>query len=159
MTYQIRQYSNITEAVTRREIIQEFRKWKVTQYDFPIANGIGEAAARVRFVLRDIPMDIDCSSQRNYKDNLRCIYFAIYSMRMDEKRGISDVLKKAYLQLSAPEKGRDPYEVLGVRPDTSLEDIEAMYKIKAKRLHSDVGGDDEQMKELNIALEKIKVER
>src|SRR3990167_363707 len=157
MSYKLN--TSVSESQTRKEIVREFKKWGVSQYDFPISNGIGDAAATVRFMLRNIPMNMDCNSQRNYKDNLRCIYFAIYSMRMDEKRGISDVLKKAYLQLPAPEQERDPYEVLGVRPDTSLEDIEAMYKIKAKRLHSDVGGDDEQMKELNIALEKIKVER
>lgn len=67
--------------------------------------------------------------------------------------------RAAYLQLPAPPKTRDPYEVLGARPDTALEDIEAMFRIKAKRLHPDVGGSGDEMKELNEAWERIKAER
>ncbi len=74
---------------------------------------------------------------------------------MNEKRGIADTLAKAYLQLAAPAQKRDPYEVLGVRPDTPLDDIKAMYLVKAKRLHSDVGGEDDAMKEVNEAWAEI----
>ena len=149
----------VSESRTRKEIAVEFRKWKVREYDFPASSNIGEKTAKVRFVLRDKPIEISCSSQREYKDNLRCIYIAVWAMRMNEKRGIADTMQQAYLQLAAPEMERDPYEVLGVRPDAPLEVIEASHKALAKSHHPDVGGSDEAMKELNSALEKIKFER
>lgn len=54
---------------------------------------------------------------------------------------------------------RDPYEVLGVRSDTDMEDIELIYKAKAKRAHPDAGGSVEAMKELNKAIDKIRKEK
>jgi len=93
-------------------------------------------------------------------DNLRVLYLAVEAIRLNEVRGIGDVVREAYLQIAAPAKGRDPWEVLGVRPDTPLEDCEAMYRIKAKRLHPDTGnGDEAGMKELNAAIEKIRKEQ
>ncbi len=149
---------------TRREIEDEFRKWRtdswaeseVSDYEIPLRLDRSQTSASVRFVLRGIPVTVECSSQEGYRDNLRCIFYAIEAMRMNEKRGIADTMKNAYLQLSAPAQGRDPYEVLGVRPDTPLDDIKAMYLVKAKRLHSDVGGEDEAMREVNEAWAEIK---
>ena len=151
--------TNVTEARTRKEIEIELRKWKdVGEFDFPVPSEIGSRRAVCRFVLAGNPVVIDCDSQPSYRQNLRAIYYAIWSMRMNEKRGISDTLRKAYLQLEGPgTRKRDPYEVLGVRPDIPFEDIEAMYKIKAKRSHPDVGGSNEAMQELNEAWEEIQL--
>lgn len=154
--------TNWTEARSRREIVMQLDRWKnddwnaIGEYDFPVPEKVGSADATVRFELRGTTITVACSSQATYKQNLRCVAFAIEAMRMNEKRGIADTLAKAYLQLAAPAQQRDPYEVLGVRPDTELADIKAMYLAKAKRLHSDVGGkDDEAMKELNESWQAI----
>lgn len=167
MTY--RMDSTVDVDRTRRQIVEEFRKWKpggstyaaseITDHEFPLRMDRKETKASVRFVLRGMPVVVECDSQWEFRDNLRCIFYAVQGMRMNEVRGIADTMQNAYLQLAAPDTGRDPYEVLGVRPDTELADIEAIYRSKAKRMHSDVGGDDAAMKELNDALERIKVER
>lgn len=156
----------VTEARTRKQISDEFRKWNndgsgetVSQYDFPAPEAIGSRKAICRFILRSQAIVVECESQPDYATNLRAIYYAVKSMRMNEKRGIADTMRKAYLQLEAPPQKRDPYELLGVRPDTPLEDIEAMFKIKAKRAHPDVGGSDKEMKELNEAWEQIQEEQ
>jgi hypothetical protein len=148
---------------TRRAIEDEFRKWRkeswadseISDYEIPLRLDRSQTSASVRFVLRGIPVTIECSSQEGYRDNLRCIFYAIEAMRMNEKRGIADTMKNAYLQLAAPTQKRDPYAVLGVRPDTPLDDIKAMYLVKAKRLHSDVGGKGDAMKEVNEAWAEI----
>lgn len=150
-----------TEARSRWEIIEQFNRWNnddwkaIGEHDFPVPEKVGSAEATVRFELRGTTITVSCSSQVTYRQNLRCVAFAVEAMRMNEKRGIADTLAKAYLQLGAPQQKRDPYEVLGVRPDTPLDDIKAMYLVKAKRLHGDVGGDDEAMKEVNEAWEEI----
>lgn len=159
-------HSRTSEAVTRREIAEEFRKWNprygsplIETYDFPPPMSVGSVQATVRFVLRGMSLEVACSSQYNYGDNLRCCFYAIHSMRMNEVRGIADTMQNAYAQLAAPKAHRDPYEVLGIRPDAPMAIVDAAYRALAKTTHSDVGGDDEEMKELNAALERIKEER
>ena len=49
---------------------------------------------------------------------------------------------------------REAYAVLGLLPRASREDIEAMYRIRAKQLPLDHGGSDEAMAELNAARER-----
>ncbi|MDQ3764671.1 MAG: hypothetical protein M3460_24970 [Actinomycetota bacterium] len=71
--------------------------------------------------------------QKRAVDNLRVLYLAVEAMRLNERRGISDVIASAYLQLEAPTEIVDPYEVLEIRPDTPLEVAEAAYKQKCGR--------------------------
>jgi hypothetical protein len=152
---------------TRREIESEFRKWRkdswqdseVSDYEIPLRLERSQTNAFVRFVLRGIPITVECSSQGSYQDNLRCIFYAVEAMRMNEKRGIADTMKNAYLQLSAPARGRDPYEVLGVRPDASMEIVKAAYRTLAKRHHPDVGGKAADMEEIEKAHNAIIEER
>lgn len=152
-----RMHTTVEAERTRRQIEEELRKWRqVTDYEMPLRLDRSQTSAAVRFALRGIPITIECSTQASYANNLRCIFYAVEAMRMNEKRGIADTMQNAYLQLAAPAKGRDPYEVLGVRPDAPLEDIKAMYLVKAKRLHLRGGGeDDAAMQELNGAWELI----
>ncbi len=152
---------------TRREIEDEFRKWRahswsdsdVSDYEIPLRLDRSQTNAFVRFVLRGIPVTVECSSQESYGGNLRCIFYAIEAMRMNEVRGIADTMKNAYLQLAGPAQGRDPYEVLGVRPDADPEIIGAAYRALAKKLHPDAGGDADEFKEIDEAYSKIVKER
>lgn len=153
---------------TRREIEDEFGKWRkdswsepdVSDYEIPLRMDRSQTSAFVRFVLRGIPITIECSTQDEYRGNLRCIYYAVEAMRMNEKRGIADTMKNAYLQLAAPAVGRDPYEVLGVRPDAEWEVIKAAHRAQANRTHPDkLGGSADAFKEVEEAKEKIAAER
>ncbi len=54
---------------------------------------------------------------------------------------------------------RDPYEVLGVRPDSPGEVIDAAYKAMAKKRHPDAGGSNTAMREVNEAYERIKADQ
>ena len=98
------------------------------------------------------------SEQARAVDNLAVLVIGIDQMRLNEKRGLTNVMQQAYLQLAAPPRERDPYEVLGVRRDSPREVLEASYKALAKSRHPDAGGSDEAMAELNAAYERIKAE-
>lgn len=153
-----------TEAQTRKEILAQFETWNrdhyprgvVGSYDFPAPEKIGDAEAVVRFELRGAPFVMRCRSQSSYRLNLRCVFYAIEAMRLNEKRGIGETMREAYAQLPAPARERDPFEVLGVRPDAPLAIAEAAYREATKTAHPDRGGSNEAMAELNAAIEKVR---
>ena len=157
-----RTHTTWTEARSRQEVVEQLTRWGnddprcIGAYDFPVAPSVGSAEATVRFDLRGQPVVVSCRSQPSFRQNLRCVAFAVESMRMNEKRGIADTLAKAYVMIEAPREQRDPYEVLGVRPDADPADIEAVYRSKARRMHPEAGGSEEAMKELNNAFAEIR---
>ena len=56
-------------------------------------------------------------------------------------------------------KEANPYEILGVQPTDSMILIDLIYKARAKVLHPDKGGNEEEFKRLVAAYEQIKSER
>ena len=161
--------TNWTEAKCRREIVTQLERWNKDEwntvgdkYDFPVPQEVGGAVATIRFELRGVAIVVSCDSQHTYRQNLRCVAFAIEAMRMNEKRGIADTLRKAYLMLEAPAEAIDPYELLGVRPDAAMEIVEAAYRSMSKHgehRHPDLGGSEDRSKELNDAYGRIQRER
>lgn len=150
---------------TRGDIEDEFRRWNqqagetvVSDYDLPMMRP-GQVKAEISFLLRGQPMRVSIDRWGDFATNLRCAYLNIRDMRLAEARGSLEAMRETLTALPAPARDRDPYEVLGVRPDADLEDIEALYRVKARRLHPDAGGNAEAMRELNQAYERIKKER
>jgi hypothetical protein len=88
-------------------------------------------------------------------DNLWALAVGLDDIRMNEIRGLDTIAEQVYQALPAP-RSRDPWEVLGLRPDADLDAIEAVYRTKAKRLHPDAGGNAEAFRELNEAYERVK---
>lgn len=102
------------------------------------------------------------NKQARAVDNARVLFKAIEALRLNEVRGIDDVMREAYLRLPAPEqqvRERDPWEVLGLRDDAPNELIEPTYKALAKSKHPDAGGSEAAFKELHTAYERVKVMR
>lgn len=159
--------TNWTAADSRLQIRIELERWNprygtpavdLDTIDFPKAR-VEVTKAAVHFALRGVNIKIECDSQASYKQNIRCVCYAVNAMRMNEKRGIADTMARAYLQLEAPKEQRDPYVVLQVRPDASIEIVEASYKALAKRHHPDKGGDAKMFKEIQDAYDRVKKER
>lgn len=88
-------------------------------------------------------------------DNLWALALGLDAIRLNEQRGLDDVARQMYQMIAAP-RTRDPYEILGVRPDADEDVIDAAYRAKAKRMHPDAGGSVERMAELNAAWEAVK---
>lgn len=152
------------------ELEREMRLWGIDKSNYVVANtarakdsfmqSANDRRVSVRFFKPDgREVNLVYDAQERAVDNLRVLFLAIHSLRLNELRGIEGLLSSAYLQIAGPEVSRDPYEVLGVRSDTDLEDIEAMYRSKAKRTHPDAGGTDAAFKEVQDAIERIRRDR
>jgi hypothetical protein len=115
-----------------------------------------ERTITLTYLLRGRTISLTMGKQDRAVDNLRVLFLAVEAMRLNERRGISDVLESAYLQLAAPTQEIDPYELLEIRPDASLEVAEAVYKAKVRNIHPDRGGSTEHMKIFNKAIEEIR---
>jgi hypothetical protein len=92
--------------------------------------------------------------------NLRSLGLAIDGMRQLERHGGSFMLEKAFdgfLALAPPNWKKPWREVFGVKPDWQG-DLKALFREKARERHSDVGGNDTLMAELNIAYKEAQQE-
>ena len=150
---------------TMQELDGEMRRWGITQWETNYPKGARSEAwsqkeedrtVKLTYTKNGKTVTLVMGKQNRAVDNLRVLYLAVEAMRLNERRGISDVLESAYLQLAAPTQAIDPYELLEIRPDTSLEVAEAAYKAKVRKVHPDRGGSSEQMKALNRAIDEIR---
>jgi hypothetical protein len=166
--------TNKTWNETESELDETMSKWGVTDWSVTRARGVrltGTAAwnaqsskdrsVTLRYTKngRDVVLTMD--KQERAVDNLRVLYLAVEAMRLNERRGIAEVVQQAYAQLQAPANPiiTDPYELLGVRSDAPLEVIEAAFRARMKAVHPDAGGSDQQAKQLTAAMEQLRRER
>jgi hypothetical protein len=147
---------------TQRELRDCFDAWP--DAELVSARNLKDASdtAEVVFEFRGETVRVQYGLQHRYRDNLRAIYLTIEGLRMAYRRGLGDLLTNTVsqmLHLGAGAQVRDPYEVLGVRPDAPLAVAEASYKALARERHPDTGGTDDDMRELNDAIARIRKER
>jgi len=167
-SYHVR--TKVSWAQTRADLEDCFRKWGVLEWTARAACDHGQEASyslaqEFRFVTvayrhpggREVTLSY--GRQDRPVDNFRVLFLAMDALRLNEARGLAEVMEKAYLQLAGPLTERDPYEIMGLRPDADMEIIEAVYRRLAQTRHPDLGGSTEAMTELNSAYERIKTER
>lgn len=162
---------------TERDLKECFRRWGVSDKQFEITAQLSGASA-ASWQLNNTPakrevlvtfthpstgvvVPVKSSSQARAVDNFRVCYLALDAIRLNEARGVADVVQQVYMALPAPAVVRDPYEVLGVRSDTDQAVVEASYKAMRRKYHPDnqESGDADRFKELEVAYEAIKKER
>lgn len=88
--------------------------------------------------------------------NMRSLTMAIEGLRQMERHGGAVMMERAFTGFAAiaPPDWKKPWrEVFGLKPDWrgSVDELRALYKQKAKNRHSDSGGNDSLMAELNVA--------
>lgn len=145
------------------ELARVFYQWGVTDWE-ATRNVMGsranseqvteaERTVTVRFVKGGKTVTLPMSRYATASQNLKALTLCLDDMRMLERRGLDDAAQAAYLQLGGPVAPveRDPWEVLGLRPDASVQQIEAMFRLLAQTAHPDHGGTDAAMEELNRA--------
>jgi len=149
-------YIDLSDTMDKWGVIS----WKVTEPKGAKQEAIHqsdvERKVTLTYILRGRTINLTMGKQDRAVDNLRVLFLAVEAMRLNERRGISDVIESAYLQLAAPTQAIDPYELLEIRPDASLEVAEAVYKTKVRNIHPDRGGSSDQMKALNRAIDEIR---
>ncbi len=154
-----------------REIADEFRLWGVDEWEISQPRGARfqgwnqteeDRTVDLRYKKNGREVVLSMGNQSRAVDNIRVLYLAINSMRLNEKRGISEVLQQAYKQLAAPEGAIniDPYKELGVMKGGDLEVYESVYRTMARKYHPDnkPDGSAERMERLNQAIKMIREE-
>lgn len=153
---------------TRIDLAECFLKWGTHRDDWAVERdrkardrrGFLSAAERLVTVWwvhpgTDKRITLSCDENSTQPDNFRALYLCIEALRMQEVRGVGDMMATAYAQIAAPDTARDPYKVLGVRSGAPPEVIEASYKARAKLAHPDKGGTVEDMAALNAARDEL----
>lgn len=153
---------------TLDDLAETFRKWGVTRWSVePIRplhtikqfnNTPQIRAVTLRYWLRDREVVLSLDEQARAHDNLRVLYLAAEALRLNELRGIASVVASAYLQLAPPARD-DPYAILGVSRNDSLEVIEHAWKARLQEAHPDHGGSQDAAAPLNAAMAAIRKER
>lgn len=162
MTYTLK--TEKSWAATTRDLEEEFRLWGVREWDTNYPRGarlegfnqtLSDKTVILTYTKNGRNCRLEMGKQLRAVDNLRVLFLAIQSIRMNEKRGIGEVLQSAYKQL-AGETVFDPYEILGVSSSSPIEVIEAAFRALAKKYHPDQGGSADKFKEVSQAIEQIR---
>jgi len=57
------------------------------------------------------------------------------------------------------ESDMDPFVILGVAPNSTREEVDRAYRDRARQVHPDIGGSNEEMAKVNAAYEAIRIFR
>ena len=85
--------------------------------------------------------------------NLQAIHHVLEARRVEARHGTLTMVQQSFAGFAALPPPRHWSEVLGVGPDAGRDQVEAAFKAKAKAVHSDHGGADTVMADLNLARE------
>jgi hypothetical protein len=111
---------------------------------------IEDPGVAVYFELRGRPMVMARDAYWNIHDNIRSIGLAIEHLRGLERHGGAVMMERAFEGFAAlpPPAKSDHWSTLGIRPTKDLDEIAAAFRLRAKDLHPDRGGDAAAMAEL-----------
>ncbi len=101
-------------------------------------------------------MVMACDRFDNAAANMRSLGLAIETMRQLERHGGGTMMEKAFTGFVALPATESPWDVLGLKPGASAEEIEKAFRQKAQFAHPDAGGSTEAMQRLNEAWRKLK---
>jgi hypothetical protein len=119
--------------------------------------GLDDPGVVIYFDLSKEQHCIACDRWNSVKDNILAIVDTVKCMRMIERRGSSETMKRAFSGFKAlPPSAEDWRQVIG--ETSSLDEARKMYREKARELHSDLGGNDTMMTRLNLAWEACQKE-
>ena len=135
---------------------------RLRQDGWPTSNNrlIDDPGVAVYFALKKRPLVMARDAYMTVAGNIRSLGLAIEAMRQLERHGGDKMMERAFTGFVAiaPPDWKKPWrEVFSVKPDWSG-DIKSLYREKAKQRHSDAGGDDTLMAELNVAYDEAKLE-
>lgn len=115
-----------------------------------------DRGAAVYFTFKNQQFCFCCDRWDKVGDNIQAIRRTIAALRGIERWGTGDMVQQAFTGFVALPSQDNPYDVLGVKPTATEEEIEASYRQKVKICHPDAGGDPEAFRRLTEARRKLK---
>lgn len=119
----------------------------------------------VYFLRNGRQMSFACDRWDKVEDNIRAIEKTIENLRGIERWGASEMMERAFTSFESLPPPRDRrarrpwWEVLNVNRSCSRASVHDAYRHRAQKLHPDVGGNTEDMAELNAARDEALKDR
>ncbi len=113
-----------------------------------------DSGVAIYFTWDDLATCIAVDRYQKIEENLQAIHHVIEAERTKLRHGGLNLVRAAFRGYAAlpPPAPASPWDVLGLKPDATEEEIEAAYRQKAKSAHPDrPGGSHEAMTRLNEA--------
>ena len=92
---------------------------------------------------------------RRVADNLAAIAATLDAMRAIDRHGGAEILDRAFTGFTALPSPEQPFQILGVSADASMEEIKDAHRRLAMKHHPDRGGSNEEMARINAAYEAM----
>jgi hypothetical protein len=156
-------------ANARDAIVNEIKRFRgkdiVISTDIPVKNdGFPYASFKtpkdcgvaVYFTYENNQVVFACDKWDRVEDNMQAIRKTIEAMRGLDRWGVSDMLNRAFTGFTAiPEKvNSNWWDVLECSKNSTVEEITKAYYAKAKKVHPDKGGSNEEFSKVNAAYEQ-----
>jgi hypothetical protein len=119
---------------------------------------VDDPGVAVYFLHNGKPMAMARDGFNNATANMRSLGLAIEGMRQLERHGGGVMMERAFAGFVALPPPRSCWDVLGVKPRASRDEIERAFREAAKRAHPDVGGSAAAMAEINAARDQALAE-
>lgn len=105
----------------------------------------------VYFELKGKQKVFACETFTTVKDNIRAIGLTIAALRTVERFGATEMLERTLSAFDALPPPKSCWDILGLRPGSSAEEIQAAWRRLAAQHHPDRGGSEARMAEINTA--------
>jgi hypothetical protein len=120
-----------------------------------------DTGVAVYFQLNKTPQVFACDKWDKIEDNMQAIRKTIEAIRGIERWGSSEMMNRIYRGFQAlphvsSATNESWWNILGVDPNASIDEIEKAYKRKAKEAHPDMGGSNEAFIKHTNALEQAR---
>ncbi|MBP6876590.1 MAG: DnaJ domain-containing protein [Phenylobacterium sp.] len=92
-----------------------------------------------------------CDRYVRAEENMRSLTLAIDAMRQLERHGGGVMMEKAFAGFAALPPPPSCWEILGLQPGASDDQVDAAYRARARHAHPDRGGSNAAMASLNAA--------
>jgi hypothetical protein len=161
-----------TVAKGRDAIIAELRRMGVPDFHVVISTNIplrrdglpysnqkepDDTGSAVYFKLDGKDCVLACDKWNTVGDNLWAIAKHIEALRGQERWGVGTIEQAFAGYARLPEKTEDSWhEVLGVKPNATIEDVKTAYRSKANIAHPDKGGTVEDFQKIQRAYENAR---
>lgn len=159
----------VTFATARDKLYDELQRLSATspivstnhptdRYGIPTESKrrVEDEGVAVYFTLKGRGMVMACDRFDNAAANMRSLGLAIEALRQLERHGGGTMIEKAFTGFVALPSPKSPYEILGLQPGATEEEIDAAYRRKAMAVHPDRGGSAADMAEIIEARRKLK---
>lgn len=154
------------ESTINRSLELVFDRMEVEDSEIINRTKNGVPTCTVRFIRVNKEYKFSCSKFEHPSDNFRAVQLAITTLwriyedyevyKFEELfAGFRCIPSDSILIKQLPTGEFDPFAILGLERDCTIEEVKKAYRTLVKKVHPDVGGSDKKMQEVAQAKDEI----